>query len=296
VMGTARTEEPPSTPWADLTWHAVEGKGRRWHERLDRATTHTAWRTVNNLQKLLVPATSTRLLALRRLTQDTQGNHTAGMDGMVYATPEARWRVWQEGLRLQGDKPRPVRRVSIPQDHGQQSPLGLPTGKDRVRQASVKAALEPAWEARCEAHAYGFRPGRCTMEAMEAIPVTLSHKHRRAWVLDADSSGCFDHMDPGPLLATLPVFTATWRRWLHAGVVALGGFSPTDTGTPQGGVRSPLLATVAWDGMERLGEAEGPEGQPTAPSSRTGRHTGRAVIRDAEDCVITAPPRDVVET
>jgi len=55
-------------------------------------------------------------------------------------------------------------------------------------------------------------------------------------VLDADISGCFDNIDHGPLLAKLPVFTATLRRWLQAGVVELGCFSPTDTGTPQGGV------------------------------------------------------------
>jgi RNA-directed DNA polymerase len=101
-MFTERTEEHPSTTGADINWHAVEGNGRRLQERLYRATTNAAWRTVKNLQQLLVRATSNRLLAIRRITQENQGKHTAGIDGMVYATPEARWRLFQEGLSLKG--------------------------------------------------------------------------------------------------------------------------------------------------------------------------------------------------
>jgi RNA-directed DNA polymerase len=151
VIGTARTEEHPSTTWADSNWHPGEGHVRRLHERLYRATTTTAWGRGKNLQKWLVRATSNTLLAIRRIPQDNQGKHTAGIDGRVSATPEARWRGLQAGLRLTGDKPRPVRRGYIPTDNGTHSPLGIPTGKDRVRQALVQAALEPAWEARCAA-------------------------------------------------------------------------------------------------------------------------------------------------
>ena len=123
-------------------------------------------------------------------------------------------------------------------------------------QAIVQAALEPEWEARFEANSYGFRPGRCTMDAVEAIHTTTNRQDCRPWVLDADISGCFDNIDHEPLLANLPVCTTTLRQWLQAGVVDVGFCSPTDTGTPQGGVMSPLLAHVALDGMERLFDAE----------------------------------------
>src|SRR5712692_9323427 len=136
-----RTEEPPSITWADINWHDVEGNVRRLQERIYRATTDKAWRKVKNLQKLLVRATSNHLLAIRRITQENQGKHTAGIDGVVYDTPEARWKLLQEGLSLQGYTPRPVRRVSIPKANGKQRPLGILTGKDRVMQAIVKAAL-----------------------------------------------------------------------------------------------------------------------------------------------------------
>ncbi len=296
MIFTERTEEHPYTTWADIKWHDVEGHVRRLQERIYRATTNKAWRKVKNLQKLLVRATSNKLLAIRRITQENQGKHTAGIDGVVYDTPEARWRLFQEGLSLQGYKPRPVRRVYIPKDNGKQRPLGIPTGKDRVMQAIVKAALEPEWEARFEANSYGFRPGRCTMDAVTAIHTTMNRKDCSQWVLDADISGCFDNIDHGPLLAKLPVFTTTLRRWLKAGVVEVGFFSPTDTGTPQGGVISPLLANVALDGMERLFDAEWPDGRPKAPAFRKGVNRGVSVIRYADDFVITAPTWEVLET
>jgi RNA-directed DNA polymerase len=291
-----RTDEHPYTTWADIHWRAVEGNVRRLQERIYRATTHREWSTVKNLQKLLVRATSNKLLAIRRITQENQGKHTAGIDRVVCDTPEARWRLFQEGLSLKGYTSQPVKRIYIPKDNGTQRPLGIPTVKDRVMQAIVKAALEPEWEARFEANSYGFRPGRCTMDAIEALHKTLSRQGSSQWILDADIRGCFDTIDHEALLAKLPVFTATLRQWLKAGVIEKGFYSPTETGTPQGGVLSPLLANVALDGMERLFDAEGPRGQHRKPSSRTGQNKGIGLIRYADDFVVTAPTREVVET
>src|SRR2546425_11574014 len=112
--------------WADIDWHAVETNVRRLQERIYRATTNEDWARVKNLQKLLVRATSNKLLAIRRITQENQGKHTAGIDGRICDTPEARWTLFQEGLSLKGYKPRPVRRVHIPKDNGKQRPLGIP--------------------------------------------------------------------------------------------------------------------------------------------------------------------------
>ncbi len=290
-----RTEGHTST-WADIRWRSVETHVRRLQERIYRATMNKEWRKVKNLQKLLVRATSNKLLAIRRITQENQGKHTAGIDGRICDTPEARWTLFQEGLSLKGYKPRPVRRVYIPKDNGKQRPLGIPTVKDRVMQAMVKTALEPEWEARFEANSYGFRPGRCTMDAIEAIHTTVNREDCSQWILDADISGCFDNIDHGPLLAKLPVFTTTLRQWLKAGVVEVGFFSPTDRGTPQGGTISPLLANVALDGMERLFDAEDADGRPQSPAFRKGLNKGISLIRYADDFVTTAPTREVLET
>jgi hypothetical protein len=121
-----RTKGHSQPTWADISWHVVATHVRRLPERIYRATTNKAWRTVKNLQKLLVRATSTKLLAIRRITQENQGKHTAGIDGVVYDTPEARWTLFQEGLSLKASTPRPVRRVYIPKDNGTQRPLGIP--------------------------------------------------------------------------------------------------------------------------------------------------------------------------
>lgn len=282
--------------WADIDWRAVEMNVGRLQERIYRATKDEDWKRVKGLQKLLARATSTKLLAIRRVTQENQGKNTAGIDGVTCDTPEARLELFREGLRLEGYRPLPVRRVYIPKDNGKQRPLGIPTVKDRVMQTIVKAALEPEWEARFEANSYGFRPGRCTMDAIEAIHTTLNRKGSSRWILDADISGCFDNIGHGPLLAKLPVFTTTIRRWLKAGVVELGRSSPTVAGSPQGGSISPLLANVALDGMERLFGCEWPDGRPRSPAHRRGIDKGISLIRYADDFVVTAPTRDVLET
>ena len=160
----------------------------------------------------------------------------------------------------------------------------MPTVKDRVRQAIVKAALEPEWEARFEPNSYGFRPGRSCQDAIEQIHTTLNQERSSAWILDADISGCFDHIAHEPLLARIPVFDVTIRRWLKAGVVELGHYTETVEGTPQGGVISPLLANIALDGMERLFGSETAGGQHIPPAKRKGPNKGISVCRYADDC------------
>jgi RNA-directed DNA polymerase len=162
-------------------------------------------------------------------------------------------------------------------------------------QALVKLALEPAWESRFEANSYGFRPGRCTMDAITALHTCINRKGASQWVLDADIKGCFDNIDHSALLARLPMFTTTIRRWLKAGVVELGHYTSTEAGTPQGGVASPLLANMALNGMERLFDGEDTRGNPQRPSWKTGQNKGISLIRYADDLVVVAPSREVLE-
>jgi RNA-directed DNA polymerase len=160
----------------------------------------------------------------------------------------------------------------------------------------VKMALEPEWETRFETNSYGFRPGRCTMDAIVALHATLAPAGASAWLLDADISGCFDNIGHQPILARLPVFTTAIRGWLKAGTVELGTWKPTTTGVPQGGPLSPLVANVALDGMERLFGAEDERGRYVRPGRRRGANRGIGLVRYADDLVVTAPTREVLET
>lgn len=112
-------------------------------------------------------------------------------------------------------------------------------------------ALEPEWEGKFEPNSYGFRPGRSCHDAIGAIFIGIHLKDK--YVLDADISKCFDKINHQKLLEKLNTFLKLRRQvksWLKAGVMDGNSLLPTEEGTPQGGVISPLLANIALHGME----------------------------------------------
>ncbi|MBB5782094.1 reverse transcriptase domain-containing protein [Nonomuraea jabiensis] len=151
-------------------------------------------------------------------------------------------------------RPRPVKRVYRPKagNRAKLRPLGIPVIMDRCHQGRVRNALEPEWESRFEPKSYGFRPGRSCQDAISAIfNICRGSRAKRVWALDADLAAAFDRIDHSRLLEALGSFPARdliWE-WLKAGVFEKGkGFAPTEEGTPQGGVISPLLLNIALHG------------------------------------------------
>jgi RNA-directed DNA polymerase len=249
--------EDVSLDWDAIDWHLHQDNVRRLRQRIFKAAREGDLATVRNLQKLMLRSWSNTLLSVRQATQRNAGRETAGIDGQVALTSRARMdlavQVHHDGSAWQ---PRPVKRVYIPKagSRAKLRPLGIPVIADRCHQGRVRAALEPEWEAQFEPKSYGFRPGRGCHDALSAIyTVSRGIGAKRVWALDADLAAAFDKIDHSQLLAALGSFPAREmiRAWLKAGVFEAGkGFAPTEEGTPQGGVISPLLLNVALHGLE----------------------------------------------
>jgi RNA-directed DNA polymerase len=282
--------------WDAIGWGAHEDNVRRLRQRIFKATREGDLKRVRNLQKLMLRSHSNTLVSVRQVTQRNAGRKTAGIDGQVALTA---WDRAALAMRLHRHGPlqgaRPVKRVHIPKAGGKQRPLGIPVIADRAQQARVKHALEPEWEARFEPRSYGFRPGRSCHDAIEVIFKTLcGDRSKRRWILDADLAGAFDSIDHGQLLSQLGSFPARGmvREWLQAGVIEKGRFAPTEEGTPQGGVISPVLLNVALHGME---QAAGVRYRNSARSDAETVSGSPVLVRYADDYVAMCDSRQQAE-
>jgi RNA-directed DNA polymerase len=212
--------------------------------------------------------------ALQRVARN-RGRRTAGVDGVTMAKlvrnagAERFVHDVRDALKLQSYRPSPVRRVLIPKpgSPGKYRALGIPTITDRVVQAAVKSILEPIFEADFFPVSYGFRPGRGVHGALEHLRMLLrprpldrsgevENRLPYQWAVEGDIKGCFDNIDHHALMNRVRrrVGDSKVNRlvvaFLRAGVLAEDQFARTDTGTPQGGILSPLLANIALSAIE----------------------------------------------
>ena len=234
--------------------------------------------------------------------EGNRGANTPGVDGMTVRLVEERTgvREFLDDLRaaLKGGtfRPLPVRERKIPKPggSGKVRKLGIPTIADRVVQAALKLVLEPIFEADFEPCSYGFRPRRRAQDAIAEIHYYGTRGYR--WVLDADIEAAFDNVSQPALMDRVRARVKDKRvlglvkAFLKAGILTeLGEHRDTHTGTPQGGILSPLIFNIAMTGLdEHLMAPWKPGGVMSTHSRRIARRRNGLptwrLVRYAELC------------
>jgi RNA-directed DNA polymerase len=241
------------------------------------------------------------LLVGWRRVRGNMGARTAGVDGQTAAYIE-----WVRGeaaflaelradLKARRFAPLPVRERMIPKPGGRKRRrLGIPTVRDRVVQAALKLVLEPIFEADFQPCSYGFRPGRRAHDALAEIHLLASHSYE--WVVEGDIEACFDTIDHTALLQRMrrrvgdKRVLGLVRAFCKAGILTEAGqVQDTITGTPQGGILSPLLANIALSVLDEHFAEAWQQTMGTNAQRRTRKARGLAryrLVRYADDFVV----------
>lgn len=201
--------------------------------------------------------------------QKNRGSETAGIDSMTMSNflgdLDGNIEYLKETLTTKTFEPVPVRRVYIPKPYSDKKrPLGIPILGDRIVQEALRMILEPIWEADFSVHSYGFRPNRSTYDAMTYIGKRLAAPGGESyqWVIEGDIASYFDTIPHRRLIKAVKKRVADrnirdllWQ-FLRAGVMYRGNTSETLTGTPQGGIVSPLLANIYLHELDQYMESK----------------------------------------
>lgn len=230
--------------------------------------------------------------------RNNKGGRTAGVDGIAPRSIESAEEYLEQlraELKASRFTPTRVREKTIPKASGKVRRLGIPTAADRVVQASLKLVLEPIFEADFHPCSYGFRPKRRAQDAIAEIHYLGTPVRKYEWVFEADIKACFDEIDHNALLGRVRRRVGDKRilrlvkAFLRAGILTEEGQDRTTiTGTPQGGVLSPLLANIALSVLDehfaRKWEALGPSW--TRAKHRRAGVPAMRIVRYADDFVV----------
>jgi RNA-directed DNA polymerase len=272
-----------------ITWHAIDWPKalrtvRRLQTRIVKAVRAGQWSKVRALQRLLTRSFSGRVLAVKRVSEN-RGRHTSGVDDEVWNTPQQKAQAVKR-LQQRQFKAKPLKRRYIPKVDGKKlRPLGIPCLIDRAYQALHLLALDPVAETMGDPNSYGFRRERSAADAIGQLYLMLARKNAAQWILEGDIKACFDELSHHWLENHIPTDKRSLREWLKAGYLENEVFHPTETGSPQGGIISPVVANLALDGLETLLHQ-------TFPSQQ-----GKKIhlVRYADDFVITGATKAVLQ-
>ncbi|NJM40495.1 MAG: group II intron reverse transcriptase/maturase [Anaerolineae bacterium] len=276
--------------WHSINWKATHANVKRLQARIAKAAQAGRQGKVKALQWILTHSFSAKAEAVKRVTEN-HGKNTPGVDKETWGTPAKKSEAIRRIGRRRGYAPSPLRRIYIPKTSNPKKlrPLSIPTMLDRAQQALHLFALDPVAETIHDRNSYGFRKERSPADAIEQCFKLLCRKSSPSFVAEGDIKSCFDEISHEFLLKHIPMDRLILRKWLKAGFIEKQSFHPTEAGTPQGGIISPVLANLTLDGMERLLRQEFPEG------NKAQREAKIHLVRYADDFVITGTSKEVLE-
>jgi RNA-directed DNA polymerase len=273
--------------WSTIKWNRAYRNARRLQARIVKATQAKRWGKVKALQRLLTHSFSAKVLAIRRVTEN-KGKKTPGVDGEVWNTPEKKSQAIDE-LKQHGYRPSPLKRMYIPKANGRQRPLSIPTMLDRAMETLYLQALDPIAECQADPNSYGFRSERSTADAIKQCHIVLSNRGGAEWILEGDIKSCFDTISHEWLEAHIPMDKPILHKWLKAGFIEKDILKPTESGTPQGGPASPVLANLTLDGLEKKLREKYPK------ASNLSRRVKVNLVRCCDDFIITGCSKELLE-
>ena len=268
-MNTPREEKPPTVPardkqGGDAARRPAGAEPGVWTERmltaLARGVKGNQWFSL--IDK--VYANRTLELAWGKVRSNAGGSGVDNITVERFAKDCPRGLLdLKEQLRTASYQPLPVKRVWMPKPGtNQQRPLGIPVVRDRIVQTALRMVIEPIFEHRFAEHSYGFRPGRGCKDALRRVQALLDGGH--TWIVDADLKSYFDTIPKDRLMSRVAEriadsrVLALIRSYLDQEVMEeLTRHEPTERGTPQGAVISPLMANLYLDPLDHLLAAAG---------------------------------------
>lgn len=257
----------PSDEWVDFhTLKRCEDYTIKMQRRLDKAVRDNDIDRIRHITYLLSRRSSAvKILAIERVTRNNNGKHTAGIDGIKTPKDKPLADMFRRRLlqKINIDKkPSPIRRTYIPKPNGKKRPLGIATMMDRVNQDILRMTIEPIAEYHFLDCSYGFRPKRCCQDAIEHIFIKMATRNRPQYVIEGDIKGCFDNISHETILKKM----CSWKipktlrmillRMLKAGISSDTGYTDSVSGTPQGGILSPMLANISLTILDEWGESQ----------------------------------------